>query len=59
MFFCVYFMLVAELIKWLIFLFPLLGILFLRDLSRVFHTNLTISGFCHGMQDVYLYLAST
>lgn len=59
MFFCVYFKLLAELFKWLIFLFPLHGVLFLWDLIRVFHKNLTISGFCNGIHDLYLYLAST
>lgn len=59
MFFCVYFKLLAELFKWLIFLFPLHGVLFLWDLIRVFHKNMTISGFCNGIRDLYLYLAST
>lgn len=59
MFFGVYFKLLAELFKWLIFLFRLLGVLFLLDLIRVFHKNLTISGFCDGIHDLYLYFAST
>lgn len=59
MFFFVYFKLLAELFKWLIFLFPLLGDLFLWDFIRVFHKNLTISG-CHSeICDLYFYLAST
>lgn len=41
------------------FSFPWLGVLFLWDLIRVFHRNLTISGFCDGIHDSYLYLAST
>lgn len=58
MFFCVYFKPLAELFKWLIFLFPLLGVLFLRDLIRVFHKILTINGFCNEIHDLYLYLPS-
>lgn len=59
MFFRVYIKLLAELFKWLIFLFPLLGVLFRWDLIRVFHKNLTISGLGDGIHDLYLSVAST
>lgn len=58
LFICVYFKLFAELFKWLIFLFPLHGVLFLWDLIRVFYKNMTISRFCSGIRDLCLYLAS-
>jgi len=57
--FGVYFKLLAELFKWLISLFPPLGVLFLRDLIRVFNKSLTISGLCDGIHGFYLSLAST